>query len=400
MPDEEATSPTARSAAAKEKTKQQSRPVSGRQAAKSTTSNQPGKQQKPKGSGQGGAPAGKAGGRATSTKAPAGAKSTGATSRGAGSASAGGGKAGAKGSGTGQRPPRQARPAAAPRRSPTTLLTWGAVGLVLVIVVALVVVKFATGGSTPATVDSTWVAVNPTVAHQATNIPTSVYNEVGIKTPAVQTNPPTVVNGQPPLTYGGKPGAYYFGAEYCPYCAAERWAIVASLSRFGKFSGLGAMQSSSTDVFPNTQTFTFLKSHYDSSYLALKTQEYESNVPLANGNGYTILQNFTGDDRHLVTKYDTTKYVPGTSNGAFPFFDIGNKMIVSGASYSPSILGGLTRDQIAAGLDDPTNPVTQAIVATSNYMSAGICATTKQQPADVCTSKGVTEAAKALKLSS
>ncbi len=32
--------------------------------------------------------------------------------------------------------------------------------------------------------------------------------------------------GQPALTSGGKPQIVYMGAEYCPYCAAERWAMV------------------------------------------------------------------------------------------------------------------------------------------------------------------------------
>ena len=38
-------------------------------------------------------------------------------------------------------------------------------------------------------------------------------------------------------------------------------------------------------------------------------------------------------------------------------------------------------------------------MATANYMSAAICASTKNAPASVCTSPGVQAAAKALKLS-
>ena len=56
--------------------------------------------------------------------------------------------------------------------------------------------------------------------------------------------------------------------------------------------------------------------------------------------------------------------------------NIGNKAHVSGASYSPGILAGLTRAQIASGLTTTKNPATQAIIATSNYMSAAICAIT------------------------
>ena len=35
------------------------------------------------------------------------------------------------------------------------------------------------------------------------------------------------------------------GAEYCPYCAAQRWAMIVALSRFGTFSGLTTVHSAS-----------------------------------------------------------------------------------------------------------------------------------------------------------
>jgi hypothetical protein len=106
-------------------------------------------------------------------------------------------------------------------------------------------------------------------------------------------------------------------------------------------------------------------------------------------------------DQKLISTYYTTKYLTGITNGqvGIPFIDIGNKIFVyQSSSYTPSILANLSRQQIASGLDDPTNPVTQAILASSNYLSASICATDGQQPSAVCTSKGVTAAAKALKL--
>jgi hypothetical protein len=43
--------------------------------------------------------------------------------------------------------------------------------------------------------------------------------------------------------------------------------------------------------------------------------------------------------------------------------------------------------------------VTQAIVASANYITAGICAASKGAPASVCSSPGVEAATKALKLS-
>src|SRR5207249_3539085 len=33
----------------------------------------------------------------------------------------------------------------------------------------------------------------------------------------------------------GKVQVLFVGADYCPYCAAQRWSIIAALNRFGKF---------------------------------------------------------------------------------------------------------------------------------------------------------------------
>ena len=43
------------------------------------------------------------------------------------------------------------------------------------------------------------------------------------------------------LTSNGKPEILYIGAEFCPYCAAERWAIAVALSRFGTLSPLHSL---------------------------------------------------------------------------------------------------------------------------------------------------------------
>ncbi|HEY8080821.1 MAG TPA: hypothetical protein VIE15_01945, partial [Acidimicrobiales bacterium] len=87
----------------------------------------------------------------------------------------------------------------------------------------------------------------------------------------------------------------------------------------------------------------------------------------------------------------------GTSGG-IPFMDMGNKAFILGTAYNPQYLAGLTRNEIATGLTDPTNPATQAIVATANYVSAGLCASTKGKPGSVCASSGVMAAAHAMHL--
>ena len=176
--------------------------------------------------------------------------------------------------------------------------------------------------------------------------------------------------------------------------------MTAALSRFGTWSNLKITASSHTDVDPQTHTFSYYGASYTSQYLAFKPIEAVSNVP--DGKGYyTTLQTPTKYEYGVVTKYESPTYIPGATAGqiGFPFISINNLALISGPSYDPGILSGQSWSQIASGLSDPTNPATQAIVATANYISASICATTKNAPASVCTSSGVEAAAKALKLS-
>jgi hypothetical protein len=84
--------------------------------------------------------------------------------------------------------------------------------------------------------------------------------------------------------------------------------------------------------------------------------------------------------------------VSSSSQGSIPFVDIGNKYLISGASYSPQVLQGKSWSQIAAALDNPSSPITQAVNGTANMITAAVCKTTGGQPANVCTSKAVTSA--------
>ena len=280
-------------------------------------------------------------------------------------------------------------------------MAWGAVGLVVVIIVVLVVVK-ATGGSSSGSGSYTPVTPAPaSVVHDVTNIPASVYDTVGVTSPTIPVNPPIIVKNQPPLTLNGKtPSMLYVGAEYCPFCAAERWAMTAALSRFGTWSNLKITASSHTDVAADTNTFSYYGASYTSPYINFVHKEIDSNVPDANNSPpYQPLETLTKQEGQIATKYSSAQFVPGSQGGiSFPFVTINNQAIISGASYEPQALAGQSWNEIASGLSDPKNPVTQAIVASANYISAAICASSPDAPASVCNSPGVKAATKALKL--
>jgi hypothetical protein len=274
------------------------------------------------------------------------------------------------------------------------------VGLVIVVVVVLVIIK-ATGGGNAAAAYTPVTAAPASIVTDVTSIPASVYDTVGVNIPSVATpNPPIVLSNQPALTVDGKtPAMFYYGAEYCPYCAAERWAMTAALSRFGTWNNLEVTASSHTDVAPATPTFSYRNATFTSQYLTFFPVEQYTNIP--SGGGYTTLKSADKSEQAVISKYSTPTYIPGATAGqvGFPFIDIGNVALISGATYSPLMLAGLSHNDIASHLTDPTNSVTQSIVGTANYITAAICASTKQQPTAVCTSTGVKAAATALKLS-
>ena len=300
-------------------------------------------------------------------------------------------------------------PAKAPVKSssgrPAGLFTWLAIGLVVVIVATLVLVKVMSGA--PSTKgNGTFSPVDATTMAQITGVPMSVFNTVGVTSQVVQVSPPIAVKGQPLLTAQSSSGTtvpevFYLGAEYCPYCAAQRWPTIIALSRFGKWSGLGNMASYAHDTYPNTPSFTFVKSSYTSKYIDFKSVEEYADYLNAAGSNYQLLQTPTKAQRALVVKYDTPKYIPGltkSQGNPIPFITMDNKFLVSGASFSPDALTNLTRANIATGLSDPTSPVTDAIIASANYQTAAICSLTNNQPSNVCTSPGVMAAKTTMKI--
>jgi hypothetical protein len=261
------------------------------------------------------------------------------------------------------------------------LIAGGAIIAVVAVVLAIVLVggnssNGTSGGSTGTLPTGSALA---SLITTTTTVPATTLDQVGA---GQVTAPPTTISGAP-LTSGGKPEMLYMGAEYCPYCAAERWAMVVALSRFGSFSGLAAIRSAAKDgagqaePFPDTPTWTFAKAHLTSNYLTFIPVEMYTNVPDPATGGYTLLQTPTAEQQALLNKYD--------NGGSIPFIDYGNKYMSVGASYDPSVLKGLTWSQIATDLHNPASPVAKAVLGTANYMTAAICALTGNQPASACT---------------
>jgi hypothetical protein len=263
-------------------------------------------------------------------------------------------------------------------------LAGGSIVAVIAVVVAFVLAS-SNGGSSGSTSGST--APAPTgsavtsVLGQLTSVPAATLDQVGAGTTAAN---PTSITGAA-LTSGGKPEVLYIGAEYCPYCAAERWAMIVALNRFGTFSGLAPIRSAAKDgggnaePFPLTPTWTFAKSSYTSSFVTFTPVEGYTNIPDKATGFYTVLQPPTAAQQALLNKYDAA------NQGAIPFIDYGNRYVSVGASYNPGILSPLTWAQIAADLHDPSSSVAKSVLGTANFATAAICSLTNDQPASACT---------------
>jgi Domain of unknown function (DUF929) len=274
---------------------------------------------------------------------------------------------------------------AAAKRAESRRRMWlagGSVVAVLAVVLGLIFAKALTNSAAakPAAAKS-----EAAVVKELTTVPSTEFDSVGVgPTGSNAVDPLKPISGASALTSNGKPEVLYVGEESCPYCGAERWAMTVALSRFGTFSNLHFIRSSSSDVYSNTATLTYYKASYTSKYLTFVPVE----VATTNGKA---LENPTSAQDALLQKY---------SQGNFPFVDFGNQYYVSGASYLPSVLGstynpdpshfGLTWQQIGAALSNPHSLVTESILGVANHMTAAICKMTHGQPGNVCNSKAVT----------
>jgi len=281
-------------------------------------------------------------------------------------------------------------------RSASRRLTWGAVALVFLVVVALVVIALM-GSTPPVQGGNRFEPAPPSLTSRLTQIKASVYDAVGVSSSVASVTAPQATSVRWPVTVTNKQGnqvpvVFYYGAEFCPYCAAERWALISALSRFGSLSHLGLTTSSATDFYPSTASFSFLRTTMTTEHVDFQAVERYSNIPDPKRGSYTTLEKPTAEQTAWLTRYDT-----GPQGLQLPFVLIGNRFVLTGSQFSPSILQGLTRDQIAAGLTDPANPVTKAIVSASNYLAAALCVVSGLPPSAVRGAAGVRSALSAMK---
>ncbi len=253
-------------------------------------------------------------------------------------------------------------------RTPAWLPAVATVGGVAVVVAAFLAIRWYTTPAPPPPLSS------PAVVSVVTTITSLAPSELEAVAVGSATNRLKPVSGPALIGKTGKPEVFYLGAEYCPYCAAERWPMIIALSRFGTFSNLATTSSSSTDIYPNTPTFTFKDAVYTSQYVDFSSVETQDR----NGNP---LQAPTAEQQALVTAYDTANSIP--------FVDFGNRYAFAGATFVPDVMNGMGWQAIADALQQPDSAQAKAILGSSNLLTAAICKLTGDQPSSVCSGSSI-----------
>jgi hypothetical protein len=267
---------------------------------------------------------------------------------------------------------------------PILLFSVGGVALIIGIFIAI---ARSQGNSTAATHSPPATSVLSAVEHPNS----AVFTQVGAGTSnanlftALPNKSGTGLSAQ-----NGKPVLLYVGGEFCPFCAADRWSLIMALSRFGTFSGIETNSSSTTDIYPGTPTFTFVKATYSSPYLIFDAKE------IYGASQTTPLQSLNSAESTVSGTYDTPPYTVG----GIPFLDFGGQYVTSGGSYDVGVLHvnpadntsqALTYAQIVSGLSSASNPIAQGIVGTANEFTAAICKMTNNSDKAVCSSSAISQ---------
>ena len=180
-----------------------------------------------------------------------------------------------------------------------------------------------------------------------------------------------------PMRRSGKLFVLFVGAEHCPFCAAERWAIVRALQKFGQWSGLKQTMSAARDEpFLNLPTYDFTEATYTSSHIEFVSRELKNRE-------FKPLQKLLKTEEKIVRKLNPQKEIP--------FLLVGGRFMQIGAGFTPKIFIGHTFRQTETELKKIESEIRKTIDAEGNIIAALLCVS--GLPPEVCKEPSVAELA-------
>ncbi len=167
------------------------------------------------------------------------------------------------------------------------------------------------------------------------------------------------VTDEPLKRQSGKSLVFFMGAGFCPFCAAERWAIVNALSYFGKWDGLVETASADHDEkYLKIPTVSFAHAKYESDYIEFVGRETADR-------NFEPLQELREKDFEILDTYNPDQIIP--------FLLLDGQFMQVGAGYSPQILEGMNHAKVKAELANPASPVGKAMKTEVDNIAALIC---------------------------
>jgi hypothetical protein len=178
-----------------------------------------------------------------------------------------------------------------------------------------------------------------------------------------------------PSKQDGKLVVFFMGAEHDPFSAAERWAVVRALQKFGQWSGLKQTMSAARDEpFLNLPTYDFTEATYTSAHIDFVARELKDRE-------FKPLQKLLKPEEKFVRKLDPEKEIP--------FLLVGGRFMQIGAGFTPKIFIGHTFRQTETELKKIESEIRKTIDGEANIIAALLCASGLAP--ELCKETGVAE---------
>lgn len=182
------------------------------------------------------------------------------------------------------------------------------------------------------------------------------------------------VTDKPLRMPSGKSIVFFMGAGFCPFCAAERWAIVNALSKFGTWEGLTEDRSSDHDEkYLNIPTQSFARARYASAHIEFIGRETADR-------NFEPLHELDDRDYEILDSFNPDQIIP--------FLLIDGQFAQVGSGYSPQLLEDMDHERVRLAIANPSSQVGAAINAETNNIIALICKSIGDR-AEICGSRHI-----------
>ncbi len=224
------------------------------------------------------------------------------------------------------------------------------------------------------------------------------------------------------ISVNGKPTFFYLGAQGCPFCAQQRYAVAIALDRFGKISKLFYDRSATNDGNIPTFLFNFSEpifkegvslppivqngkavapggdeyaslfftgNYYSSPYINFESFDQVGGSFLTSAGIANLEANYSDVYSKIISPAESGFGISDFSIAGVPFFDINNQYVFDGANLNAEIVFSQTSSysthaDMFNSIEDPKpDSFGETALAAANILTAEICNTISNK-APVC----------------